>query len=220
MVSPPLDKKNLIPYTTPMQSIVLVGIFTDLLIKRKIPRRKLCEKYELSSRTISRYIDILTKTGIPVESHTGIGGGYVLPDDYKIDRQLFTKAENARIQESLQNTQFLFPDVLNAQILEKLEALQLENNAEAQISAAGETLIDLEFTHELYENITAWLGQKSVYEKHSTFCRARAKIRGQHGLASKILSFGAGVKVLAPAALKEEVLAVCKKILTNSSNNQ
>ena len=92
-----------------------------MLIKRKIPRNYLSEKYEMSARTVTRYIDVLTKSGIPIESRKGTGGGYILPADYKLDRMLLTDAERARIAEVLRHTLPLYTDELNRQILSKLD---------------------------------------------------------------------------------------------------
>ncbi|MCL2062251.1 MAG: HTH domain-containing protein [Firmicutes bacterium] len=103
-----------------MQILVLVGILLDLLIKRKVSRGYLADKYEMSPRTITRYVDTLGKAGIPVISRLGIGGGYYLEDGYKIDRLLFDDAERARIAAALNATLHNFGDDLNQKILDKL----------------------------------------------------------------------------------------------------
>ena len=103
-----------------MQTMVIVGILTDLLIKRKVSRAALAEKYELCERTVTRYIDVLAGGGVPIESRKGLGGGYVLSDDYKLDRFLFTEPERARIAAVLRDTADAYGDGLNQAILDKL----------------------------------------------------------------------------------------------------
>ncbi|MCL2847352.1 MAG: HTH domain-containing protein [Firmicutes bacterium] len=103
-----------------MQTLVIIQIFIDLLIKRKVTRSYLSEKYEMSTRTITRYVDVLSQAGVPIESITGLGGGYVLPSNYKLERQLFSKEELVRIRSTLSQTSAEFADDLNEKILEKL----------------------------------------------------------------------------------------------------
>jgi len=103
-----------------MQTLVIIQIFTDLLIKRKVTRKYLSEKYELSPRTITRYVDVLSQAGIPILSNSGIGGGYKLPADYMLEKHTLSNKELMRIKYSLQKTSAEFADDLNAGILEKL----------------------------------------------------------------------------------------------------
>jgi len=104
-----------------MRTLVLLQIYNDLLHKSKITRVALSEKYELSTRTISRYIDILASSGVPILSHTGVDGGYALPQDYKIERHSFNQAEWNRIIDALKKTATEFGDDINFNILEAIE---------------------------------------------------------------------------------------------------
>ena len=108
-------------YTFPMQPLVLVGILTDLLIKRKVSRKTFAKKYEMSERTVTRYVGLLAEAGIPVESRKGLDGGYVLAEEYKLGRFLFSDAERARIAEALRTTADTYGDGLNEAILSKIE---------------------------------------------------------------------------------------------------
>jgi predicted DNA-binding transcriptional regulator YafY len=104
-----------------MQLMVIVSILKDLLVKRKCSRAALSEKYELSERTITRYIEVLGNAGIPIESRAGIGGGYFLADDYTLERPPFSPAEYRRIAQSLTDTADKYPDGLNQKILSKIK---------------------------------------------------------------------------------------------------
>ena len=103
-----------------MRLFIAVGIFLDILVKKRVTRKFLCDKYELCKRSITRYIDGLADGGIPIESHRGVGGGYSLPEDYKLDNRLFTPKELERIAEVLLFSKEQFEDNLNEKILEKL----------------------------------------------------------------------------------------------------
>jgi len=104
-----------------MQTIVIIQILTNLLIKRKMTRSQLCEKFELSPRTITRYIEVLAHAGVPIESRTGEKGGYYLPDHYKIERHSFSESELNRIAYSLKKTESEFSDDINANIIKAIK---------------------------------------------------------------------------------------------------
>ena len=101
-----------------MQILVLLQIFIDLNRKGKLTRNYLAEKYELSTKTISRYVDVLTQAGIPIESVRGVGGGYIM-QNYNLERGSFNAAEWKRIREALVKTEHAFDDNLNETILDK-----------------------------------------------------------------------------------------------------
>lgn len=125
-----------------MQNSVLIAIFTALLTKRGITRDYLSKKFELSPRTITRYIDVLAESGIPITSKTGSGGGYFLADEYKIDRMLFTNKDVKRIISSLQDTAPLYTDELNGKIISTLKEVYKEYNDKLSFELDSDMLID------------------------------------------------------------------------------
>ena len=80
-----------------MQNSVLFGIVMTLLNKKVVTRKYLAEKYEVSPRTISRYLDTLCAAGIPIYVNYGPMGGFSISEEYKIDKAFFTKEELAEI---------------------------------------------------------------------------------------------------------------------------
>lgn len=61
-----------------------------MLNRRKITAKELAEEFEVSIRTIYRDVDTLNAAGIPVISWQGYEGGFCIPDEFKLSRQLFT----------------------------------------------------------------------------------------------------------------------------------
>jgi len=100
--------------------MVLISIFLDLTIKKKVTAGYLSEKYELSTRTIYRYIDTLASGGVPIISLKGKDGGFMLDETYTMDRMLFNDGEYDRIREVLEATRGNYDDGLNERILRKL----------------------------------------------------------------------------------------------------
>ena len=98
-----------------MRNDILFGILLTMLEKKKILVKELAFKYEMSTRTIYRYIDVLCEAGIPIYTKTGINGGIYLSDNFILDRTYFNKDEYARVIAALQS--FPISDSINNQIL-------------------------------------------------------------------------------------------------------
>lgn len=71
----------------------LVNIIMILLEKERIGAQALAEMFEVSPRTIYRDIDTINMAGIPVRSTSGVGGGFEIMRNYKIDKKVFSTAD-------------------------------------------------------------------------------------------------------------------------------
>ena len=71
----------------------LVSILMILLDKERIGARELAEMFEVSPRTIYRDIDAISMAGIPVRSVSGVGGGFEIMPQYKVDKKVFSAAD-------------------------------------------------------------------------------------------------------------------------------
>ena len=67
----------------------LVSIIMILLDKKRIGAQELAEMFEVSPRTIYRDIDAIGMAGIPIRSTTGVGGGFEIMPQYKLDKNVF-----------------------------------------------------------------------------------------------------------------------------------
>ena len=75
----------------------LISIIMILLDKKRIGAQELAELFEVSPRTIYRDIDTINMAGIPVRSISGVGGGFEIMQNYKIDRKVFSTADLSAI---------------------------------------------------------------------------------------------------------------------------
>ena len=75
----------------------LVSIIMILLDKKRIGAQELAEMFEVSTRTIYRDIDAINMAGIPVRGASGVGGGFEIMPQYKIDRTVFSSADLSAI---------------------------------------------------------------------------------------------------------------------------
>lgn len=103
-----------------MNHSLVMQIYLTMLSKRKVTRDFLAEKFELSTRSVTRYIQTLMDASIPIISITGPNGGYTLADDYQVDDTLFSDADKLRIITALEETKNTFSDNKNMEIIEKL----------------------------------------------------------------------------------------------------
>ena len=71
----------------------LVGIIMILLDKKRIGAQELAAVFEVSPRTIYRDIDTINMAGIPVRSTSGVGGGFEIMKEYKLDKKVFSTAD-------------------------------------------------------------------------------------------------------------------------------
>ena len=68
----------------------LVSIIMILLDKKRIGAQELADMFEVAPRTIYRDIDAINMAGIPVRSTSGVGGGFEIMEEYKIDKKFFS----------------------------------------------------------------------------------------------------------------------------------
>lgn len=122
-----------------MQTSVMFNMLMTLLEKRRVTRQFFAEKYEMSIRTVSRYMDCLAAAGIPVFATRGPKGGYYVPDEYVFDSTFFSVEELSRLITCVKSIDG-FNDNLNPMILDKLEHLSA-NKSDKRFLLSTDTLI-------------------------------------------------------------------------------
>ncbi len=75
----------------------LIGIIMIMPDKKRIGAQELADKFEVSTRTIYRDMDAINMAGIPVCSTSGVGGGFEIMQNYKIEKKVFTDADLSAI---------------------------------------------------------------------------------------------------------------------------
>lgn len=65
--------------------------------KKRIGAQELADKFEVSTRTIYRDMDAINMAGISVCSTSGVGGGFEIMQNYKIEKNVFTDADLSAI---------------------------------------------------------------------------------------------------------------------------
>ncbi len=86
-----------------MRESRLFKIVYILLGGGKVTASSLSKELEVSVRTIYRDIDSLSAAGVPIYTETGRNGGVFLPEDFTLDKVVFSKEEKQDLLYSLQS---------------------------------------------------------------------------------------------------------------------
>ena len=130
----------------------LVSIIMILLEKERIGAQELADMFEVSPRTIYRDIDSINMAWIPVRATSGVGGGFEIMPQYKIDKKVFSAADLSAILMGLSS----LSDVIHGE--ELVHAL-----AKVRSFIPAERAKDIELkTNQVLIDLTPWSGSKNV----------------------------------------------------------
>ncbi len=130
----------------------LVSIIMILLEKKRIGAQELADQFEVSSRTIYRDIDAINLAGIPVRSTSGVGGGFEIMQEYKVDRKVFSTADLSAILMGLSSLSNMIrgDELVNA--LAKVRSFIPADRARDIEIQANQVYIDLQ----------PWMGNRNI----------------------------------------------------------
>lgn len=118
----------------------LIGILFCLLRDRKVNATKLAQRFNVSTRTIYRYLSELDVAGVPIQIDRGRYGGISIPQRYKLPCGFLTKDEYVTLVDSLQAMMGELSDPRYEKTLQKIQE-QLRNEQYDQ-SISGNILVD------------------------------------------------------------------------------
>lgn len=121
----------------------LVSIILILLETERVGAQELAERFEVSPRTIYRDIDSINMAGIPVCSTSGVGGGFAIMEQYKIDKKVFSAADLSAILMGLSSLSSMIrgEELVNA--LAKVKSFIPADRARDIERKTNQVLIDL-----------------------------------------------------------------------------
>lgn len=82
-----------------MKTDIMFGILLTLLRNGRMKAKELAIKYNISIRTIYRYIDELDMSGVPIASFVGKNGGIEILGTFKLSNCYFTLQEKMTLIE-------------------------------------------------------------------------------------------------------------------------
>jgi len=130
----------------------LVSIILLLLEKDRIGAQELADMFEVSPRTIYRDIDSISMAGIPIRATSGVGGGFEIMEQYKLDRKVFSTADLTAILTGLSGLSGVMrgEELVNA--LAKVKSFIPADRAKDIELKANQIQIDL----------SPWMGNRNV----------------------------------------------------------
>lgn len=144
-----------------MQLPVIIGILNILLANDKVKASELAAKYEVSVRTVMRYVEVLAISGVPIASEKGKNGGIKIHDGYRIGSHYFTEAEYSRLIPAVRS--YDLQDETTRTILEKLTALS-KNLRKNYILSSAQLVVDTPMTQALQDKFA--LIQNAIVSNH------------------------------------------------------
>lgn len=131
-----------------MQLPVIIGILTTLLSRDKVKACELAKMYEVSVRTVMRYVDVLNCSGVPISSEKGKYGGIKIDENYRLGSHYFTEAEYGRLIPAVRS--YDLQDKTTRSILEKLTVLS-KNLRKNYILSSAQLVVDTPMTQALQD---------------------------------------------------------------------
>lgn len=135
-----------------MRADRLVSIVMILLQKERIGAQELADRFEVSLRTIYRDMDAISMSGIPICSRAGVGGGFEILPEYKVDKQVFTKDDLSALLMGLTNLSGMVQGEDFTHALAKVQRLLPADHTRDIEIKANQICIDL----------NPWMGSGSI----------------------------------------------------------
>lgn len=145
----------------------LVSIIMILLEKERVGARALAEQFEVSPRTIYRDIDSINMAGIPVRATPGVGGGFEIMRQYKLDKKVFSTADLSAILMGLTSLSGMVREEELVNALAKVKSFVPAERAGDIELRASQIQIDL----------SRWMGNRNIQPTLETIKAAMQESR-------------------------------------------
>ncbi len=86
-----------------MKQFLIFGIFMFVSRQKRTTAKKIAQSFEISTRTVYRYIDALSIAGVPFYCENGKNGGIFLPKDFTLERFVLSKQEKDTLKSALKD---------------------------------------------------------------------------------------------------------------------
>lgn len=123
-----------------MKYQIMLKMLLLLTARRKITAKEVADRFEISVRSVYRYVDELNVSGVPVDVVRGRYGGIFIPDTFKLPSGYFTRGEYAAAVNALSAMASQMGDDDTYSALEKLQRQQKSEKRE--LSVCGNIIVD------------------------------------------------------------------------------
>ncbi len=123
-----------------MKYQVMIKMLLLLTSRRKVTAREIAERFEISVRSVYRYVEELNVAGVPIDVVRGRYGGIFIADTFKLPSGFFTRGEYAAVENALTAMLSTMSDKDLISALEKLKRQQKADRRE--LSVCGNIIVD------------------------------------------------------------------------------
>lgn len=123
-----------------MKYQVMIKMLIMLTNKRQVTAREIADRFEISTRSVYRYIEELNVAGVPVDVVRGRYGGIFISDTYRLPSGYFTRGEYDAVINALEAMSGQISDDNITTALEKLLSRKKEDRRE--LSVCGNIIVD------------------------------------------------------------------------------
>lgn len=123
-----------------MKYQIMLDMLMLLLSKRKLSARQIADRYEISTRSVYRYIEELNICGVPVDVMRGRYGGIKIADTFRLPAGYFTREEYSATVNALNA---MYSQVADKSIISALDKLKSQQKSEMrELSVCGSIIVD------------------------------------------------------------------------------
>ena len=120
-----------------MKYEIMLGILFELLSKKCVKAAYLADKFEVSVRSIHRYISSLEMAGVPIYTTRGITGGFSIVDTYKLSSTFMTEKEFEQTINALTAFSESMPNKTLDSAINKLKSTKKNQTSGFDIKSGG-----------------------------------------------------------------------------------
>ena len=127
--------------TVDMKYTIMLKMLFMLLAKKRITAKEVAEKFDISVRSVYRYVDELSFAHVPVMTERGSGGGISISETFKIPSSFLTKEEFSTLIELLNGVS---PQLKKAKVFESMteKLLAAKSPRDVKLLGSSSLIID------------------------------------------------------------------------------
>ncbi len=123
-----------------MKYRIMIKMLMLLMTRRKVTAKQIADRFEISVRSVYRYVEELNVAGVPVDVVRGRYGGIYIADTFKLPAGYFTRGEYAA---TINAITAMLSTVDDEDLVSALEKLQREQKADKrELAVCGNIIVD------------------------------------------------------------------------------
>lgn len=123
-----------------MKYRIMINMLLMLTSRKRVTAKEIADKYEISVRSVYRYVEELNVAGVPVDVVRGRYGGIYIADTFKLPAGYFTREEYSAAINALTAMASQTDDADTVSALEKLQRRQKADKRE--MTVCGDIIVD------------------------------------------------------------------------------